>query len=158
MRTIETTVFTFDELPERAKERAINKMREITEYPWFTECKDSLRAFCEKFSVKVTDYCLSNDYRAFVSTDATAKHFRGVKLSSFDREAMPTGFCFDCELRYTFYDEFKRTGDAKQAFETAIEVFVSAVSKDIDYYFTDEAIVESIQANDYEFTEMGELA
>lgn len=158
MRTIETTVFAFDELPERAKERAVEKMREITEYHSFTDCKNSLNAFCDEFSVKVTDYCLSNDYRAGVSTDATAKHFRGVKLSSFDREAMPTGFCFDCELRYTFYDEFKRTGDAKQAFETAIEVFVSAVSKDIDYSFSDEAIIESIRANDYEFTEMGELA
>lgn len=157
MRTIETTVFVFDELPERAKERAIEKMREITEYPWFTECKDSLRAFCDEFGVKVTDYCLSNDYRASVSTDATAKHFRGVKLSSFDREAMPTGFCFDCDLRYTFYDEFKRTGDANHAFETAIEAFVSTVAKGIDYCFSDEAIIECIGANDYEFTEEGKL-
>ena len=157
MRTIETTIYAFDELPGGAKEKAIEKMREITDYPWFTECKDSLRAFCDEFTVKVTDYCLSNDYRAFVSTDATTRHFRGVKLSSFDREAMPTGFCFDCDLRYTFFDEFKRTGDANHAFETAIEAFVSTVSKDIDYYFSDEAIVESIRANDYEFTEEGAL-
>jgi hypothetical protein len=157
MRTIETTVFAFDELPEEAKEKAIEKMREITEYSWFSECKDSLRDFCSGFGVKVTDYELSNCYRAFIATDATAKHFRGVKLSSFDREAMPTGFCFDSDLRYAFYDEFKKTGDAHHAFETAIETFLSAVRKDIDWCFSDEAIVENIRANDYEFTEEGGL-
>jgi hypothetical protein len=157
MRIIETTIYTFDELSDEAKEKAIQQHRQSVEYPWFSECLDSLKAFCDEFSIKVTDYTLSDCYRASISTDATSKHFRGLKLSSFDREFMPTGFCFDCDLRYTFHDEFKRTGDAYHAFETAIEAFLSAVRKDIEWHYSDEYITEHIEINGYEFTEDGEM-
>jgi len=158
MRTIETTIYTFDELSDEAKERAISQHRQCVEYPWFSECLESLKAFCDEFGVKVTDYTLSDCYRASISTDATSKHFRGVKLSGFDREAMPTGFCFDCDLRYTFHDEFKRTGDAFYAFNDALQAFLISVKRDIEWNYSDEAITELIQINVYEFTEEGDIA
>jgi hypothetical protein len=158
MRTIETTIYTFDELSDEAKERAISQHRQCVEYPWFSECLESLKAFCDEFGVKVTDYTLSDCYRASISTDATSKHFRGVKLSGFDREAMPTGFCFDCDLRYTFHDEFKRTGDAFYAFNDALQAFLISVRKDIEWNYSDEAITELLEINDYEFTEEGDIA
>ena len=157
MRIIEQTIYSFDELSDKGKERAIEHMRQISDYPRFDECLNSLCTFCDEFSVRVTDYTLSDCYRASISTDATPRHFRGVKLASFDREAMPTGFCFDCDLRYTFHDEFRRTGDAYHALETAIEAFLSAVKRDIEWQFSDECITENIEANGYEFTEDGEL-
>lgn len=157
MRTIETTIYTFEELSDKAKERAIENMRPHVDYPWFDECLGSLRAFCDEFSVAVTDYTLSDCYRASISTDATPRHFRGVRLSGFDREAMPTGFCFDFDLRYAFFDEFKRTGDAYHAFEMAIESFLCAVRKDIEWHYSDEAITDILEQNGYEFTEDGEM-
>jgi hypothetical protein len=158
MRTIETTIYTFDELSDEAKERAISQHRQCVEYPWFSECLDSLNAFCDEFNVKVTDYTLSDCHMASISTDATPKHFRGVKLSGFDREAMPTGFCFDCDLRYTFHDEFKRTGDAFYAFNDALQTFLISVRKDIEWHYSDEAITEYLEINNYEFTEEGDMA
>jgi alcohol dehydrogenase class IV len=157
MRTIETTIYTFDELSDKAKEWAIEKQRYYMEYPWFDDCIKSLNAFCDEFSVRVTECTLSDCYRASIVTDSTPQRFRGVKLSSFDREAMPTGFCFDSDLRYTFHDEFKRTGDAYHAFETAIEAFLSAVKRDIEWHYSDEAIAEHIEINEYEFTEEGDI-
>ena len=158
MRIIETTVYAFNELSDKAKERAIEKHRYYMEYPWTKECLDSLNAFCDEFCIKVTECTLSDCYRASIVTDASPLRFRGVKLKNFDREAMPTGFCFDCDLRYTFHDEFKRTSDAYHAFETAIETFLSAVKRDIAWHYSDEAIEEHIEANEYEFTENGDLA
>jgi len=158
MRTVETTIYTFDELSDEAKERAISQHRQCFEYPWFSECLESLKTFCSEFGVEVTDYTLSDCYRASISTDATSKHFRGVKLSGFDREAMPTGFCFDCDLRYTFHDEFKRTGDAFYAFNDALQAFLISVRKDIEWNYSDEAITELLEINDYEFTEEGDIA
>jgi hypothetical protein len=157
MRTIETTIYTFEELSDEAKEQAIEKQRQYVEYPWFSECLDSLNAFCDEFGIEVKDYTFSDCYRAHISTNATTKHFRGLKLSSFNREAMPTGFCFDCDLRYSFHDEFKRTGDAYHAFESAIEAFLSSVRKDIEWHYSDEAISEHLLINNYEFTEEGEV-
>jgi len=158
MRTIETTIYSFNELSDKAKERVIQNMRGEIEYPWFSECLDSLKSFCDGFNVRVVDYTFSDCYRASISTDATPKHFRGVKLSSFEREAMPTGFCFDCDLRYTFYDEFKCTGDAFFAFESALKEFLLSVKKDIEWHYSEEAIIEHIEINNYEFTEDGGTA
>ncbi len=158
MRIMEITIYTFDELSDEAKERAIQQHRQCVEYPWFSECLDSLKTFCSEFGVKVTDYYLSDCYRASISTDATPKHFRGVKLSGFNREAMPTGFCFDSDLRYTFHDEFKRTGDAFYAFNDALQTFLISVKKDIEWHYSDEEVTELIQINGYEFTEEGDIA
>lgn len=158
MQTIETTIYTFDELSDEAKENAIQQHRQSVEYPWFSECLDSLKAFCDEFGVTVTGYTFSDDYRASITTDASPKHFRGIKLSSIDRESMPTGFCFDCDLKYSFYDEFKKTGDAFYAFNDALQTFLISVRKDIEWHYSDEAITEYLEINNYEFTEEGETA
>lgn len=157
MRIIEKTVYTFDELDERAKVNAREWMRVGLEYPWFNEARDSLRAFCDEFGIKIVDYYLG-DYRGFVQTDVTNSHFRGLKLSDFDREAMPTGMCFDSSLRYTFADEFKKYGSALDAFKNALESFVCEVERDVDFYYSDESIDESILANGHEFDEFGGIA
>jgi len=154
MRVIEKTIYTFDELSDSAKENAREWMRVGLEYPWFNEARDSLRAFCDEFGIRVLDYSLG-DYRGFVKTDASASNFRGRKLSQFDREVMPTGFCFDCSLRYTFADEWKKTGDALESFKNALESLVCEVERDVDFYFSDESIDESIIANGHEFDEHG---
>ena len=156
MRTIEKTIFTFDELSEPAKERAREWYRRGLEYPWCDEVQLSLRAFCDEFGIKVLDYSIGGR-GAFIRTDADNSNFRGRKLSQFDREAMPTGFCFDCALRYTFADEWKKSGDALESFKSALESFLREVENDVEYQFSDEAVDESILANGYEFDENGGL-
>ena len=90
------------------------------------------------------------------STAAENSHFRGVKLSSIDRDYMPTGYCLDCELWFTFHDEFKRTGDAKYAFDRALCVGFSSWREDWESAYEDAQIDEFLIANAYEFDEMGE--
>jgi hypothetical protein len=157
MRTIEKTIYTFDELDECAKSRAREWYRNGLEYPFFDDAKSSLKAFCDEFRVEILDYRLG-DYRGFVKTDASNANFRGFKLSQFDREAMPTGMCFDCSLRYTFADEFKKYGDALNAFKSALNAFTLEIERDVEYQLSDEAVEESIEANGYEFDEGGHLA
>jgi hypothetical protein len=158
MRVIEKTIFTFDELSESAKERAREWYRRGLEYPWWDEARDSLRAFCDEFGVSVLDYSMGDSRRAFIKTDASPSNFRGLKLSEFNREAMPTGFCFDSSLRYSFADEWKRTSDPFYAFGIALESFLREVENDVEYQYSDEAVEESIEANGYEFDEGGHLA
>lgn len=158
MRTIEKTIYKFDELDEYAKSRAREWYRNGLEYPWWDEVQSSLREFCDEFGVSVLDYSMGDSQRSFIKTDASASNFRGRKLSQFDREAMPTGFCFDCSLRYTFADEWKKTGDALESFKSALREFLREVENDVEYQYSDEAVEESIEANGYEFDEWGHLA
>ena len=155
MRVIEKTIYTFDELNDKAKENAREWYRRGLEYPYWGEVQDSLRAFCDEFGVSVLDYSLGDARREFIKTDASNANFRGLKLSDFDRESMPTGFCFDCDLRYTFADEFKKHGDALGAFRSALDAFCESVRLDVESQYSDEAVDESIEMNGYEFDEFG---
>jgi hypothetical protein len=55
----------------------------------------------------------------------------------------------------SFHETFKRTGDSLYAFQQALESALSAITKDIEYQFSDEAIDEMLIINEYEFTEDG---
>lgn len=158
MRTIEKTIYKFDELSESAKERAREWYRMGLDYPWWDEVKSSLSSFCDEFGISVLDYSMGDSRRAFIKTDASPKNFRGLKLSQFDREAMPLLFGFDIALRYSFADEWKKTSDPFYAFGIALESFLREVENDVEYQFSDEAVDESIEANGHEFDEFGGIA
>jgi hypothetical protein len=154
MEVVELQIFQFHELDEQAKRKAREWHRQDIEYPWFDEAKDSLKAFCDHFRVTVKDWRLG-DNQGYVKTDAEQRHFRGVKLSEQDRDAMPTGLWLDCELFMHFYDEFKRTGDAKSAFDDALHNFVKAVERDVEHFYSDESVDEHIETNMWTFTADG---
>jgi len=157
MRTIEKTLFTFEELSDSAKETARENWRANMDFAWSDESIDSIKAFCEYFNVTLTDWRVGA-YEPFdYETNAENRHFRGVKLKTINRDSMPTGYCLDCDLWFTFYDEFKRTGDAKNAFDDAIYAGFKAWRDDMEYQLSDESIDESLTINEYEFYENGEM-
>lgn len=157
METIEIQVYTFNELDDTAKEKARDWYRDGLEYPWFSEAIDSIRAFCNHFNVGLLNWQLGSYGNDYIKTSATNANFRGVKLADIDREQMPTGYSLDCDLWHEFHDQFKRTGDAKYAFEQALEAAMSAIRRDIDYQYTDEAIDEILIFNEYRFLKSGEV-
>ena len=159
MRTETITVYTFQELPtEAAKERAREWWRSDADcLAWGGESIDSIRAFCDEFSVTLKSWEVSPYASPHYSTDAENRHFRGRKLREFTREAMPTGYCLDCALWQTFYDEFKRTGDAKAAFDSALWAAFKAWRDDMEYQLSDECVDELLEINGYEFTEAGTI-
>jgi hypothetical protein len=157
MEIIELEVYSFDELDEDAKEKAREWYRDGMDYPWFSESLDSIRAFCNHFNVALRDWELGGWGSDFIKTDATNANFRGVKLADIDREQMPTGYCLDCDLWYEFHDQFKRTGDAKYAFEQALEAALSAIRRDIDYQYSNEAVDENLSINEYRFLKSGKV-
>lgn len=158
MRTIEKTVFAFDELSDDAKENARDRYRGGAEFPWCEEYRASITAFIDRFGATLKDWNIGPwsplDYRV----EFDNSNFRGVKLSQFTGEEMPTGFCADGDMWGTFHEEFKRTGNAMHAFEEAIDAGFKAWRDDWEYSLSDESIGESIRANEYEFYENGEAA
>ena len=157
MRQQTVNLYKFSELSDDAKEVAREWYRNGLDYPWCSESNDSIKAFCDHFGVKVKDWSIGVYSPSWITTDAENAHFRGVKLKSIDRDYMPTGYCLDCALWQTFYDEFKRTGDALYAFKDAIDTAVREIVEDIEYQYSDEAVDEMLTINEYEFTEDGKI-
>lgn len=160
MRTETITIYKFDELPtDAAKERARERGRQwINDDPaWTTESRQSIEAFCEHFGVKLKNWSVGAYSAPDYSTNAENSHFRGVKLAQFNRDHMPTGYCLDCDLWMTFYDEFRRTGDAKGAFDAALWAGFKSWQNDLESQLEDEHIDEFLTINEYEFDECGNL-
>lgn len=55
-RVMEVTVYTFDELSEKAQDKAIEDFRTDVDYPWGGEDRDTLNAFEKVFPVKIKDW------------------------------------------------------------------------------------------------------
>jgi hypothetical protein len=71
---------------------------------------------------------------------------------------MPTGYYLDCDLWQTFYLVFKNTGNAKQAFEEALDAGFRGWRDDMEYRLTDAAVDEDLDLNGFEFYEDGSKA
>jgi hypothetical protein len=158
MRVLTVEAFRFQDLEDEAKERAREWYRDGLDYPWFSESIDSIRAFVKHFGASLMDWEIGGvsggDY---IKTDATNANFRGVKLADIDPDFMPTGYCLDADLWGSFHEDFKKTGDAKYAFEQALEAALYAIRRDMDYHYSDEAVDESLRFNEYEFNSNGSI-
>lgn len=150
MEIITLQVFTFDELSEEAKERACYDYRARMEYDRADESRDSIDTFCRAFNVSLTHWRVDSWQYEFC-TDAKNENFRGVKLRDFKRDHMPTGYCLDCDLWQTFFDVFKKTGDAKGAFDAALHAGFSAWRDDMESQESEEYIGETLDANGWRF-------
>jgi hypothetical protein len=158
MRTIAKTVYNFDELSDSAKKRACIDWRTSAafQYAWDEESLQSIREFCDAFGVKLKNYSAETWGACYAHTDATNANFRGLKLRDVDRDNMPTGYCLDCDLWMTFYDEFKRTGSALKAFEEALGAAVRAWRDDREHQESDDHVADFLAMNEFEFTENGQ--
>lgn len=157
MREVTTKVYKFSELSDDAKEKAREWFRDGMEYFWMDDSSESLKAFCDAFGVNIKDYSIGMYGNSYIETDAKNSNFRGLKLKNVNRDSMPTGYCLDCALWNSFYDEFKRTGDALYAFNEAIDAAKNEIVSDIEYQYTEECVDENIIGNEYEFTEDGKI-
>jgi hypothetical protein len=158
MKIKNVKVYSFDELSDSSKSQVLAYFGERVEYPWFSDALDSIKAFVEHFHGRVLDYSIGGEvYRSYVKTTIDPSNFRGVKLKDIDHTQMPTGYMLDCTLWGTMKEEFSKTGDAFYAYQQAIESALADIASDVEYGYSDEALIEMIEANDYEFTEDGEI-
>lgn len=156
MRVIEKTIYHFDELSDKAKETARASFRDM-DCTWLDESRQAIEAFCKAFNVSLLDYSVGAYCPFDYKTNASNANFRGKRLSQFYCKDTPTGYWLTQSLWTTFYDVFKTTGDAKYAFNEALDAGFKAWREDMEYQTTDEYIDDFILVNEYEFYENGKL-
>ena len=157
MRTETIEVYKFDELSDDAKEKARDWWRFREDFFGCEDGLDSIKTFCNHFGVRLKTWNVAPYANPDYSAEYFNSHFRGMKLKDFKRDHMPTGYCLDCDLWITFYDQFKTTGSAKKAFDDALWKGFIALRNDMESQLSDEYIDEHLIINEYEFTEDGKL-
>ena len=173
MRTIETTVYTFSELSDEAKEKALENNACTAELFWSNEYLDSIKKACEYFDIELKYYSIdwsNSNLCSFKISEHENSELSGVRLFKYlinrykANEILDncefTGFCADCD----FMDEIKKFlkkpckhTNLQELLESCVESVISAGCKDYEYQLSEEGFAGHCEANGYEFTEEGKL-
>jgi hypothetical protein len=186
MREVTTKVFQFDELSDKAKERAREWWRDCEAAEGDVRSDDafaSLTAFCDYFGVKVTVYSVGAFSLSHVTLsidrydtefgtyydDNAVPGLSGVRLWKYLRnqcgvdsllaKCCPfTGYFADEDCLQPIREFMTRPDDRTLAelIHDCADSWLVAVIADAEAAYDDESVDESIRANEYEFTENGE--
>lgn len=179
MRTIETTLYNYNELSPEAQERAREWYRCDCMDPNFGdlryESNESRKSFLDEFNAEFRrgSYGSENVHinRAYNWYGNAISELSYVRLWKYlhANHSDCISKIGDCQFTGVCWDEFLLDGIAefvrkpyKTDFESLLysccEDLRVAVENEIEYQNSDEAIAESIIANGYEFTHQGEIA
>ena len=144
MRTIEFKVYTINEHPDKDKcfDWIRDNWHDLNEHS-VQEVADSLKGLQTviggDMEYSISSFPFRGEYIAFKDYDEDL-------LNELDANELPlTGICWDGDL----IESMQKDGDAYGV--------LRALHLDTEYIYSDEGLQEFCEANDYEFTEEGEL-
>lgn len=170
--TIITKVYPFDELSDEAKETAIEKLYYINvEHEWWEATYEDAKTIgltieefdldqnrqCEgKWTEDVEDvaHLIIENHGEQCETYTDAMAF----LTAYSTARATFNATNDYDPEYEEFDESDEYEELCSEFLRAIcEDYSIILQKESEYLQSEEAIIESIEVNEYEFTEAGEL-
>lgn len=173
MRVIETKVYKFGELSDDAKKKVIEKLWDLNvDYEWWENVYEDAK----RIGLEITEFDLDRGsyvHGEFIwSAEETAEEIlkeHGKQCETFttalnyleSRSALVHKYSDGIEIdrvaegnEHEFDDECDELD--RDFLKSLCEDYRIILSKEYDYLTSEEAIIESIQANEYEFTEHGE--
>lgn len=175
MRTIRVGLYTFGELSEKAKEKAISKYRNINvDFDWWESVYDD----AERAGLKITGLDLDRNRHAtgkFIESAPEAAN-KIIADHGKDCETHKTAKAFlsDWSELVTKYSDGIKTDEVHEDNEyefdqeaneleaeflkSLLEDYSMMLQREYEYQTEDEQVAETIRANGFEFTEDGEGA
>ncbi len=171
MRTIETTVYSFNELSEQAKEKAIERLYDINvDYDWW----DSTYEDAKNIGLQIDTFDLDRNRHAKGSFNLSAPEIAANILRDHGKDCetykTAANFLEDHSPIFAQYMdesneetyESSKLEDELQDLETEflnslLEDYSILLQREYEYLTSEAAIIETIEANEYEFTENGKL-
>ena len=169
MKTIKVQVYSFNELSEEAKNVAIEKMSSINvEHDWW----EFIYEDAKNIGLKITSFDLDRNRHAKGEFLLHANEVAQNILNSHgkDCETYKTAFNFTEEWQPIFnnyMDENHELYESEEAEEQMLKIeddFLNSLLEDYsiilqnecEYLQSEECIIETIEANEYQFLENGE--
>ncbi len=171
---IETTtreLYPFDELSDEAKEKAIEKLWDINiDYEWWEGTYED----AENIGLKITEFDLDRHMIRGRFTDYASDCALAIlKEHGNETETYWTAREYLYKLAYLENAEFDQCLEDERDYEEGeadtdeidreflrglLEDYRIILQREYQYQTNEEAIIEAIEANEYEFTADGELA
>jgi hypothetical protein len=174
MRTIETKVYKFSELSETAKENAINNLCDINiDYEWYEYVYDD----AGQVGLCITGFDLDRNRHAKGYFTESARETADKIISDHGKECetYKTALQFNQDYdelveKYSdginksvvsYENEYDFDNEADELenefLNSLLEDYAMILQKEYEYLTSKEAIIETIESNDYEFHENGKL-
>ena len=171
MRTIQVNLYKFEELSEEAKQKAIENLYEINVYFDWWECTydDAIR-----IGLRITGFDLDRNRHAkgkfLLSANEVAQNILNEHgeqcetyktASEFLEEWNPifAEYMDENSEHYESYEREQELIDLENDFlNSLLEDYSIILQKEYEYLMSEEAIIETIEANEFEFYEDGKRA
>jgi hypothetical protein len=168
MRTIETKAYTFDELSDDAKAKAISRLSHINvEYDWW----ESTYEDAAQIGLKIEGFDLDRSRHAKGAFTLSATEVMANIFANHGEECetYKTAKAFEAEWQPLFDDYMDELSDKYESQEaeddlsdiednfldSLLEDYSIMLQKEYEHLQSEESIIETIVANEYEFTEEG---
>lgn len=168
MRVIEIKAYTFDELSDDAKAKAISKLSDVNvDYDWWEGTYED----AAQIGLKIKGFGLYGRRHAMgeftlsaaeVMANIFANHGEGCETyktaQAFEAQWQPLFDDYMDELsdKYESQEAEDDLSDMEANFlDSLLEDYAIMLQKEYEYLQSEEAIIETIVANEYEFTEEG---
>ena len=172
MRQETINIYTFEELDDKAKQKAIDHFRNTCDYHWSSEWRDSLNEFEKTFPIKINDWSVGAHDYSHIRFSFTGEHedMKGIRLFKYiannyahilSKDCPFTGYCGDESLLDPIRQFMKRPDKDLSFYDLmkdCLDHWVSEYQGDMESQLEDEYISDFIQANGYEFLENGDMA
>lgn len=170
MRTVRTKVYKFSELSEEAKETAINEFQDINvQHGWweytYMDAKNiglNITSFdldrnrhAKGEFIQTAIYCANKIMTEHGETCETYKTAANFIAASKEIEQRADIEGKDGDEDYWYQDEIEELEE--EFLKSLCEDYSILLQKEFEYLESDEAIIETIEANEYEFLATGKL-
>lgn len=170
MRTIEIKLYSYDELSDKAKQKVIEKLWDINvTFEWW----DSIYEDAANIGLKLTGFDLDRDLNGEGHLTKSAKevaelilneHGESCETYATAKEFLKNRAKFFSEVSLDAYGDLKTTALEHELEDMEIQFkknllkdYANILQKEYEYLTERKQIIESIEANVYEFTEDGRL-
>ncbi len=170
MRTIRTKVYKFKELTEEGQQKAIENLYDINvDFEWW----ESTYEDAERIGLKITGFDLDGNRHANgefkLAANEVAANIFGDHGKDCETFKTATKFMEDWQPVFDSYmDETSEKYESREAedelqeledefLKSLLEDYSIMLQKESEYLQSKEVIIETIEANDYEFYANGKL-
>ena len=154
MKTVSINLYSFDELSEKSKKRALNDLCDINvDYPYW----DFTYEDAKNIGIELTGFDLQRKSKCDGELITTIQKSIEKVLSEHGET------CKTYQIALDYKKELERATDEEmEGLESAyldemLQEYHNILDREYDYLISEEAIIETINANDYTFEENGKL-
>lgn len=145
MKTVEVQVYEYDELPEEIQEKVLNKMCDINvDHDWWEFTFED----AEQVGIELSEF------------DLYPRKIKGIPIDGYSqiKKLILQNHGKICDTYKTVKNyDLRKNGEGEDMFKMLLEDYLSILQKEYEHLTSREIIEETLRANDYEFTEDGEL-